>query len=117
MCREVEKLAGLWNIRLRTGCFCNPGACAWHMGLTSEQMRTNYEAGHVCWDDHDLVEGRPTGAVRISFGYMSSFEDAAAFLAFIKECFVKSSLPAQLTPLVGLARRHGFGVCEGKREK
>ncbi len=33
------------------------------------------QAGHVCWDDHDVINGQPTGAVRVSFGYMSTFED------------------------------------------
>lgn len=33
------------------------------------------QAGHVCWDDQDVIHGRPTGAVRVSFGYMSTFED------------------------------------------
>ncbi|KAL0398999.1 UNVERIFIED_CONTAM: Molybdenum cofactor sulfurase [Sesamum radiatum] len=34
------------------------------------------EAGHVCWDDRDVLNGKPTGSVRVSFGYMSTFEDA-----------------------------------------
>lgn len=33
------------------------------------------QAGHVCWDDRDILNGKPTGAIRISFGYMSTFED------------------------------------------
>ncbi|KAL0035704.1 hypothetical protein WJX79_009780 [Trebouxia sp. C0005] len=63
-CREVEKLAGLHGILLRTGCFCNPGACARHLGITASQSKRNFEAGHVCWDDNDIIDGRPTGAVR-----------------------------------------------------
>lgn len=31
----------------------------------------------------DLIDGQPTGSVRISFGYMSTLEDAQAFLRFI----------------------------------
>lgn len=31
----------------------------------------------------DLIDGQPTGSVRISFGYMSTLEDAQAFLTFI----------------------------------
>lgn len=31
----------------------------------------------------DLIDGQPTGSVRISFGYMSTVEDAQAFLRFI----------------------------------
>ena len=38
----------------------------------------NYEAGHVCWDDHDVMAGRPTGAVRASFGFASTEADAHA---------------------------------------
>ena len=60
--REVEKLAGLHSIFLRTGCFCNPGACARHLGLTASQLKQNYEAGHVCWDDNDIIDGRSGSA-------------------------------------------------------
>ncbi|XP_057765284.1 molybdenum cofactor sulfurase [Salvia miltiorrhiza] len=86
--REVEKLASLSNIQLRTGCFCNPGACAKHLGLSHSDLLSNIEAGHVCWDDHDILNGKPTGAVRVSFGYMSTFEDAMKLLKFIKSSFV-----------------------------
>lgn len=48
------------------------------------------QAGHVCGDSIDLVDGYPTGSVRISFGYMSTFEDAQRFLNFIAQCFVDS---------------------------
>uniref|UniRef100_A0A0D9WT44 Molybdenum cofactor sulfurase n=1 Tax=Leersia perrieri TaxID=77586 RepID=A0A0D9WT44_9ORYZ len=65
--REVEKLASLSGIHLR--------------------------AGHVCWDDNDIINGKPTGSVRISFGYMSTYEDAEKFLKFLQSSFV--SLPVQ----------------------
>nr|GEU92318.1 molybdenum cofactor sulfurase isoform X1 [Tanacetum cinerariifolium] len=74
--REVEKLASLSGIQLRTGCFCNPGACSKYLGLSHSDLLSNIEAGHVCWDDYDILKGKPTGAVRVSFGYMSTFEDA-----------------------------------------
>lgn len=51
-------------------------------------MRANFEAGHVCWDDHDLIGGRPTGVVRASFGYASSLEDADAVAGFVRRFFV-----------------------------
>ncbi|BBN03005.1 molybdenum cofactor sulfurtransferase [Marchantia polymorpha subsp. ruderalis] len=87
--REVEKLASLRRIHLRTGCFCNPGACAKYLGLSSNDMKENFEAGHVCWDDNDVINGRPTGAVRVSFGYMSTFEDCSSFLDLISTYFVE----------------------------
>ncbi|KAL6562442.1 Molybdenum cofactor sulfurase [Orobanche gracilis] len=88
--REVEKLASLSNIQLRTGCFCNPGACAKHLGLSHSDLLSNVEAGHVCWDDRDILHGKPTGAVRVSFGYMSTFEDARCDEGVATRCFLKS---------------------------
>lgn len=43
----------------------------------------------MCGDNIDLVDGQPTGSVRVSFGYMSTFEDCQKFLNFIVECFVE----------------------------
>ncbi|KFQ28631.1 Molybdenum cofactor sulfurase, partial [Mesitornis unicolor] len=80
---QVDKMASLYNIHVRTGCFCNTGACQLHLGISNEDIQRNLQAGHVCGDDIDLIDGRPTGSVRISFGYMSSFEDAQTFLKFI----------------------------------
>ncbi|XWS10763.1 hypothetical protein CRYUN_Cryun38cG0025700 [Craigia yunnanensis] len=91
--REVEKLASLSGIQLRTGCFCNPGACAKYLGLSHSDLLSNLEAGHVCWDDNDVINGKPTGAVRVSFGYMSTYEDAKKFIDFIRSSFV--SMPSE----------------------
>ncbi|KAL9226061.1 hypothetical protein vseg_001913 [Gypsophila vaccaria] len=96
--REVEKLASLSGIQLRTGCFCNPGACSKYLGLSHLELLTNVEAGHVCWDDFDIVNGKPTGAVRVSFGYMSTFEEAKKFVDFIRTSFVTLPNP----------ERHGY---------
>ncbi|NWY40695.1 MOCOS sulfurase, partial [Sylvia atricapilla] len=80
---QVDSMASLHNIHVRTGCFCNTGACQMHLDISNEDIQRNLQAGHVCGDNIDLVDGRPTGSVRISFGYMSSFEDAQTFLNFI----------------------------------
>ncbi|KHG03032.1 Molybdenum cofactor sulfurase -like protein [Gossypium arboreum] len=90
---EVEKLASLYGIQLRTGCFCNPGACAKYLGLSHSDLLSNLEAGHVCWDDNDVINGKPTGAVRVSFGYMSTYEDAKKFIDFIRSSFI--SMPSE----------------------
>lgn len=88
---EVDKLAQLYNIHVRTGCFCNIGACQKFLGLTDEQIKHNFDAGHVCGDDRDLIDGKPTGAVRVSFGYMSTLEDAQRCLQFIVDCFLEKT--------------------------
>lgn len=81
----------VWNSV--TGCFCNPGACAKYLGLSHSDLLSNLEAGHVCWDDNDVINGKPTGAVRVSFGYMSTYEDAKKFIDFIRSSFV--SMPSE----------------------
>ncbi|KAI3675678.1 hypothetical protein L1987_85270 [Smallanthus sonchifolius] len=106
--REVEKLASLSGIQLRTGCFCNPGACSKHLGLSHADLLSNIEAGHVCWDDLDILHGKPTGAVRVSFGYMSTFEDAWRFVNFIVSSFV-------LSPTSTLRSRSIQSATEGGR--
>ena len=97
---EVSKLAGLVRppIQFRTGCFCNPGACQKALDLTDEQAIENFEeAGHVCGDHIDLVQGKPTGAIRVSFGKDSLWEDLDAFVMFVEETFV-NSLSQERTP-------------------
>ncbi|XP_024280185.1 molybdenum cofactor sulfurase isoform X2 [Oncorhynchus tshawytscha] len=86
---QVDKLASLFNIHLRTGCFCNTGACQLFLGITNQVVKSNLQAGHVCGDNIDLVDGRPTGSVRVSFGYMSTFQDCQNFLNFVADCFVE----------------------------
>jgi len=42
----------------------------------------------VCGDTMDLIDGKPTGSVRISFGFSSTLDDARQFLRFVHECFL-----------------------------
>ncbi|XP_017885614.1 molybdenum cofactor sulfurase 1 [Ceratina calcarata] len=88
---EVLSMAALFKIHLRTGCFCNPGACQRHLGLSNTEVLQNYEAGYVCGGAADLINGRPTGAIRISFGYMSTIKDVQTLLLMIKQSFVDGS--------------------------
>ncbi|XP_066435213.1 molybdenum cofactor sulfurase isoform X2 [Eleutherodactylus coqui] len=93
---QVDKLASLCNIHFRTGCFCNAGACQKHLGISNAQVKSNLQAGHICGDEMDLIDGRPTGSVRISFGFMSTFEDVKVFLNFIVDTFIKKSFQGPL---------------------
>ncbi|XP_007943868.1 molybdenum cofactor sulfurase [Orycteropus afer afer] len=98
---QVDKMASLYNIQVRTGCFCNTGACQRHLGISNEMVKKHFQAGHVCGDNVDIIDGQPTGSVRISFGYMSTLEDAQAFLRFIIATRLHSSdgrpIPQTLT--------------------
>lgn len=85
---EVVNMAALFKIHLRTGCFCNPGACQRHLSLSTKEILQNYEAGYTCGGAADLINEKPTGAVRISFGYMSTIRDVQTVLLMTAKCFV-----------------------------
>jgi len=87
---EVSRLATLNRppIQLRTGCFCNPGACQDAIHLTDAEVIQNYASGHVCGDRKGVLNGKPTGAVRASFGKDSAWEDMDALASFIEKVFV-----------------------------
>lgn len=84
-------MAELHKIQLRTGCFCNPGACQRHLNLSSEDVIKNYKAGYKCGGDKDLINGKPTGAIRVSFGFMSKILDIETLMLMLKKCFVDRS--------------------------
>lgn len=46
----------------------------------------------MCGDTRDLVDGRPTGSVRVSFGYSSTYGDADTLLRMVRESFVSGAL-------------------------
>lgn len=88
---EVTQLAAMHvpPIQMRAGCMCNPGACQEALGLENEDILRHYrDFGHVCSDAVDIVGGRPTGAVRVSFGKDSLWEDVDVFVTFLEKMFV-----------------------------
>ena len=87
--RLVEQLANDANISLRTGCFCNPGGGEIALGLTGTELsscfRQREHENHFTIDDFRLcIDGKSTGAVRVSFGLISDVHDVDRFIAFAK---------------------------------
>jgi molybdenum cofactor sulfurtransferase len=85
--REVEKRANAWGISLRTGCFCNPGAGEMALGLEREEILTClHESGDRMTLDEfrQCIDGKSTGAVRVSFGVASNFADARTVREFFR---------------------------------
>ncbi|KAF8422908.1 pyridoxal phosphate-dependent transferase [Tirmania nivea] len=97
---EVEKLAAVKRIHIRTGGLCNPGGVESYIGLKAWEIKQNYEAGHRCWDDQDIMRGKPTGAIRVSLGAMSTIDDVKNFVSFIKEFYVERQRPTLQRELV-----------------
>eukprot|EP01001_Neometanema_parovale_P006545 NODE_289_length_2743_cov_67.652672_g273_i0.p1 GENE.NODE_289_length_2743_cov_67.652672_g273_i0~~NODE_289_length_2743_cov_67.652672_g273_i0.p1 ORF type:complete len:854 (-),score=131.14 NODE_289_length_2743_cov_67.652672_g273_i0:108-2669(-) len=101
---QVETLAGLNQIMIRTGAFCNPGACSAYLGLSIDEMLHNLKAGHVCSDARDIMHGKPTGAVRVSVGPYTTKDDVDVFVNFVRKYFVAAT-PS--TPMVGVHTENG----------
>lgn len=59
-----------------------------------------------------MVDGRPTGSVRVSFGYMSTFEDCQNFLNFVVECFVEKPVRLDRARLQELQELRHRGAVE-----
>jgi selenocysteine lyase/cysteine desulfurase len=81
----IEERAGERRISLRTGCFCNPGAGEMALGLSRDELVScfgrrpdgmTYEEFRTC------IDGKGSGAVRVSLGIASNFADVERFLEF-----------------------------------
>jgi selenocysteine lyase/cysteine desulfurase len=85
--RFIEAKANQSNISLRTGCFCNPGAGEIALGISRMELASCFTSpGHdqrLSLDDFRLcIDGKSSGAVRVSTGLVSNFEDVQGFLKF-----------------------------------
>ena len=95
---DVERLATVKNIQLRTGFLCNPGGTASSLGWSSAELRRNYSTGLRCGDDHDILNGRPTGVIRASLGAMTNMRDIEILADFLEEFYVEKT--PRLVPTV-----------------
>jgi molybdenum cofactor sulfurtransferase len=87
--RFIESEANKVNISLRTGCFCNPGAGEIALGISRLELDVCFNGpGHeqrLSLDDFRLcIDGKNSGAVRISVGMVTNFNDVQAFLHFAR---------------------------------
>ena len=85
--RRIEELAGARRISLRTGCLCNPGT-----GETAEHI-TEDDILAALHESQDMSlprflqfitqrGGKSAGAIRVSVGLASNFEDVQRFVDF-----------------------------------
>jgi selenocysteine lyase/cysteine desulfurase len=87
--RLIEQKANEANISLRTGCFCNPGAGEVAMGVSRVELDVCFTSpGHeerLSQDDFRMCfDGKSMGAVRISIGMVTNFNDVQGFLSFTR---------------------------------
>lgn len=87
--RRIEELASDAHICLRSGCFCNPGAGEVAHGLTKEEMEEGFKNRERMTFEQFLtvlerIGGKSAGAVRISLGLASNFDDVYRVVEFAK---------------------------------
>ena len=87
--RFIEQKANDASISLRTGCFCNPGAGEVALGISRLELDVCFtQPGHedrLSVDDFRLcIDGKSSGAVRISVGMVTNFKDVQEFLGFAR---------------------------------
>ncbi|TGJ78258.1 hypothetical protein E0Z10_g10506 [Xylaria hypoxylon] len=90
---ELEKLVVLKKFHIRTGGLCNPGGVAATLGLEPWEMKQNFSAGFRCGNENDIINGKPTGVIRVSLGAMSTLSDVDKFVAFIEEFYKEDHQP------------------------
>ncbi len=87
--RFVESEANKVNISLRTGCFCNPGAGEIALQISSMELAACFaqptHKQRLSIDDFRVcIDGKSSGAVRISVGMVTNFNDVQSFLTFAR---------------------------------
>lgn len=90
----VEKLANQEGIYVRSGGLCNAGGLTQHLRIEPWQFSRNWSSGFRCGGDESLTEiinGKPTGVVRVSLGAMSTLADVNTFLDFMVSTFETKS--------------------------
>jgi len=87
--RFIESEANKMNISLRTGCFCNPGAGEIALGISRVELdvcftRPDHKEVMSIDDFRHCIDGKSSGAVRISVGMVTNFNDVQSLLMFAK---------------------------------
>jgi selenocysteine lyase/cysteine desulfurase len=95
--RLIEQRANEANISLRTGCFCNPGAGEVALEISRVELdvcftRPGHEDRLTVDDFRSCIDGKSSGAVRISVGMVTNFNDIQGFLAFARGLLSESNI-------------------------
>jgi selenocysteine lyase/cysteine desulfurase len=86
--QDVEIRAASRKISLRTGCFCNPGAGELALGLSRPQLEACFGGPDDRMTYADLrrcIDPSAAGAVRVSLGLVSNFDDVSKFIEWARE--------------------------------
>jgi molybdenum cofactor sulfurtransferase len=107
----VDTLADEQKVFVRTGDVCNPGGVATLLGLNEGYMKLLWDHGHYCGaikpSTMEILNGRPTGVVRVSLGAMTRKGNVDVLITFLRETFLTSAqfpMVRGLQPVVSIAQ-------------
>ncbi len=85
-CAPASHQANMGGISLRSGCHCNPGVREVVLGLSTEEMAAAFKNKDRSRDEEFLhvIDGKTTGAARVSLGLVSTFADVFRFREFAR---------------------------------
>ena len=86
--RLIERQANRERVSLRTGCFCNPGAGETALGLSKGELDSCFlrSTRRMTFDQfRTCIDGKSSGAVRVSLGLASNFADVRAMRDFARQ--------------------------------
>jgi molybdenum cofactor sulfurtransferase len=89
----VEQQANKKNISIRTGCFCNPGGGELALGISADELTSCFalRPNMEYQDFRHCIDDKSNGAVRISVGLVSNFDDVYQFVEFAREFIDRNS--------------------------
>lgn len=87
--KRLETAANQRKISIRMGFFCNPGAGEVALDISGDELsscfsRPSYEQRISDLDFQHCIDPKATGAVRVSVGLVSNFNDVLTFLEFAR---------------------------------
>ena len=87
--QRLEATANQRKISIRMGFFCNPGAGEVALDISGDELsscfsRPSYEQRISDLDFQHCIDPKATGAVRVSVGLVSNFNDVQTFLEFAR---------------------------------
>lgn len=107
----VDTLADERKVFVRTGDLCNPGGVATILGFDEGHMRLLWDHGQYCGavkpSTMEILNGRPTGVVRVSLGAMTRKANIDILITFLRETFLSSAqfpMVSGLQPVVTIAQ-------------
>lgn len=85
-CYESQRAANALKVSVRAGCHCNPGAREASFGFTEQDMAECFrDKDRLSFDEfRAVISGKTTGALRVSTGLASNFDDVWRFYDFAR---------------------------------